>query len=695
MFIFIIDENFLVCFSFPADAERRNSWILALRRQNFQPSKAAVVCSVHFRDDDFDRTSSSHVRLRSTAVPSVFEFPTHLQPKRHCRPAPKDRCAAAASSQQTSTSSTTAPAQHSSSPGRPEVPLLVFDYSVDEADDAQTESTSTADTPRKRALKRKLRTVETKVSSYRKRIKVLLQTRRRLQRKNASLQEVINEIKRKDIMSSESLTVLENSACGVSDLLKRRAAKQSGGVYNVSYSPELRSFALTLHFYSPMAYRYVQKMFDICLPHPRTLEKWMQTIDGRPGFTSEAFDALRARTAVHSDKRLVCALMIDEVAIRQQVEWDGSKFVGYIDMGTGLDDDSMPVAKEALTFMVVGVNDSFKLPVAYFLIDGLGGTERANLVTQCLSKLHDIGVTIISLTFDGCSANLAMVKHLGCNLEVLGADFKTCFKHPSSDHSVYVLLDPCHMLKLVRNTLGDKKSLVDDSDNLVQWDYIENLHKLQELEELHLGNRLRSAHIAWHKNKMNVRLAAQLFSESVATSIEFCSQEGLSDFQNAAATVKFVRIFNRLFDVLTSRNLKGKSFKAPLQGQNINEMRTFLNEAKHYITSLRESRNGKFIVHGNRKTGFVGFCMCIDSVLQMYDYLTTNVEFGFKFLCTFKFSQDHLELFFGKVRRLGGCNNNPTARQFVSLQKAGHSWRFAGCNERQLPTTRNSADFDS
>ena len=39
------------------------------------------------------------------------------------------------------------------------------------------------------------------------------------------------------------------------------------------------------------------------------------------------------------------------------------------------------------------------------------------------------------------------------------------------------------------------------------------------------------------------------------------------------------------------------------------------------------------------------------------------------FLCTYKFSQDHLELFFGKVRRLGGCNNNPTARQFVSAYR--------------------------
>lgn len=213
-------------------------------------------------------------------------------------------------------------------------------------------------------------------------------------------------------MSSESISVLENSAGGINDLLKRRSAKHAGDTYQLPYSPELRSFALTLHFYSPLAYRYVQKMFDTCLPHPRTLEKWLHTIGGQPGFTNEAFAALRARTALRPEKRLVCSLMMDEVAIRQHIEWDGSKFVGYIDMGTCLDDDRMPVAKEALTFMVVGVNDSFKLPVAYFLIDGLGGTERTNLVNQCLAKLHDVGVSVVglSLTFDGSASILRILQ---------------------------------------------------------------------------------------------------------------------------------------------------------------------------------------------------------------------------------------------------------------------------------------------
>ena len=375
-------------------------------------------------------------------------FPSYLQPKCSKRKLPAHRQLHVSTSSATATAAgAESAAETPLSPSLPDVPVHVLDYSAVESD--------TADTPRKKALKRKLTRAEGQLTSYRKRIKLLLQSKRRLTKKNANLKAVIADLRQNSIMSSESLAVLQSSACGVEDLIKRRAAKLSGGTYQVTYSPELRSFALTLFFYSLHAYRYVRKMFDTCLPHPRTIEKWLKVIDGRPGFTSEAFDALRKRTELRPQKQLICALMMDEVAIRQQIEWDGKKFVGYIDMGTGLDDDSMPVAKEALTFMVVGVNDLFKVPVEYFLIDGLGGTERANLVTHCLSRLHDAGVLVVSLTFDGCAANLSMLRNLGCNLDVLSSDFRTCFKHPVSDYDVCVFLDPCHMLKPVRNTLGD------------------------------------------------------------------------------------------------------------------------------------------------------------------------------------------------------------------------------------------------
>ena len=67
--------------------------------------------------------------------------------------------------------------------------------------------------------------------------------------------------------------------------------------------------------------------------------------------------------------------------------------------------------------------------------------------------------------------------------------------------SVVVFLDPCHMLKLVRNTLADKKSMVDADNEFVQFDFIEKLHNLQESEGLHLGNKLRAAHLQWYKKK--------------------------------------------------------------------------------------------------------------------------------------------------------------------------------------------------
>jgi len=104
-----------------------------------------------------------------------------------------------------------------------------------------------------------------------------------------------------------------------------------------SYPAELRAFALTLQFYSTKAYNYVRKHFQLALPHPRSIRRWYESLDGQPGFTGEAFAAMQARADLckATGKSILCALMIDEIAIRKHVEWTGTKFTGYVDMGTG------------------------------------------------------------------------------------------------------------------------------------------------------------------------------------------------------------------------------------------------------------------------------------------------------------------------------------------------------------------------
>ena len=43
----------------------------------------------------------------------------------------------------------------------------------------------------------------------------------------------------------------------------------------------------------------------------------------------------------------------------------------------------------------------------------MSGEERANLIRQCLLKLHDVGVLVASVTRDGPTCNFAMMDELG------------------------------------------------------------------------------------------------------------------------------------------------------------------------------------------------------------------------------------------------------------------------------------------
>ncbi|CAK1585392.1 unnamed protein product [Parnassius mnemosyne] len=62
---------------FPCDKSRLKKWIIAIRRQNFIPSKHSVVCKDHFTSEDYtlpkDSTCQNPTpRLKKEAVPSVF-----------------------------------------------------------------------------------------------------------------------------------------------------------------------------------------------------------------------------------------------------------------------------------------------------------------------------------------------------------------------------------------------------------------------------------------------------------------------------------------------------------------------------------------------------------------------------------------------------------------------------------------------
>ena len=95
-----------------------------------------------------------------------------------------------------------------------------------------------------------------------------------------------------------------------------------------SYHPALKAFARTLQFYSTKAYNYVRETFGLGLPHVGAIKKWYNAIDGSAGFRREAFGPLgkKVSDARSSGDEVLCALMINEMAIRKHVDWDGEKW---------------------------------------------------------------------------------------------------------------------------------------------------------------------------------------------------------------------------------------------------------------------------------------------------------------------------------------------------------------------------------
>lgn len=445
----------------------------------------------------------------------------------------------------------------------------------------------------------------------------------------------------------------------IKELIFRRLKKQS----KQKYTPELRKFALTLQFYSSSAYNYVRKIWSNLLPHPSTIRKWFTVVNGKPGFSREAFSSIKMKNQVSS---VHINIIIDEMSIRSQILYDKHKFYGGVDLGNQLpkESDNIIMATKALVFLGVSLNGHWKVPLGYFLIDGLNGSERANLLTKCLELVEETGAKVFSITFDGAPVNLNMASHLGAQFD--SHQLSAWFLNPVTQKKIFIFWDACHMLKLVRNTLGDKELLLDGEGNFIKWEYVKKLFEVQQNEGLHAGTKLTKKHINYKDNRMNVKLAAQVLSQRVHDAFIFVKNLGIEGFEGSLATGKFCLMFNNIFDMLNCRNKFSKKniYNIPIEEHSIYNLRKKAKEFEDYIYGLKDI-TGTPILQTNRKTGFLGFIICLRNIFALYE----EVKEGQMYLLSFKVSQDPLETFFSAIRSRGGFNNNPNAKQFESAYK--------------------------
>jgi hypothetical protein len=497
-----------------------------------------------------------------------------------------------------------------------------------------------------------------------RKIKSLQQQLRRTKAKQQTMADVIHEMEQKLIVTPEDAEYMHAEFDGIQlsifrDVKNNVSCAPSGR----RYSDVVKEFATTLNYYSPKAYEYVRTILP--LPHPSLIRKWSSVVQCEPGFIKDSFEAISKEAKTCPEKK-DCCLIIDAMSIRKQLLWDNnqSKYVGFVNYGETPPENPDNLASEAIVFLLVGARSHWKCPIAYFLADKMSSKTQAKLVRTALGMAAEAGLRVWSVTTDGTSVNISMFRELGCNFTTSLQTMITKFKHPTQDYFVYAVLDPCHMLKLARNALGHLGSFLDNDNNRIGWNFFSALNNIQESEGLNLANKLSSKHLQYEKHKMNVKLAAQTLSSSVADAIEFLdSSMKLKQFQDSKGTVNFVRTVDRLFDMLNSRNPMAKGFKQPLRPKSKETWEEIFTTTANYLLSLKtnDERTELLSTHG-RKTFIIGFVTAIKSTMEMTTEMFT-MENPFEYLLTYKFSQDHIELLFSCIRAKGGWNNNPNVLQ--------------------------------
>lgn len=96
---------------------------------------------------------------------------------------------------------------------------------------------------------------------------------------------------------------------------------------------------------------------------------------------------------------------------------------------------------------------------------------------RCISTVHEYNIKVVAVTFNGLTTNLTMARLLGTNFNI--NSLQTWLHLPNTSDKIFIFLDASHLLKIIRNVLGEKQTITDKNNNIISWKYIKELHVLQ------------------------------------------------------------------------------------------------------------------------------------------------------------------------------------------------------------------------
>ena len=346
--------------------------------------------------------------------------------------------------------------------------------------------------------------------------------------------------------------------------------------------------------------------------------------------------------------------------------------MGYVNLGDAnrqlenldIGQEQNALAKYLLVFMVKGLTTNLTFPLSHYATDGITADLLYPLIWECIAGLEiDLDLKVLFITCDGASPNRKFFK--------LHGDTHFTPNPYCPERNVYFISDVPHLLKTARNCFSNSYSHRNSralwrNGKSISWLHVKDLFTHYCDGVLRLCPKLSKAHIELTSfSCMNVRLAAQVLSSTVACALEAKYGEFVSE------TVGFIRVLNKFFDVMNTQSLdewKAKRNVDLKPFESVDDVRLvwlqteFLNYFETWKLMVQE-REGDFSKTDRNKMmlsyqTLEGISLSTKSIVECVKYM---LNVGADFILTRNFNQDKLEQFFGLLRMKGGAMDNPNA----------------------------------
>lgn len=207
------------------------------------------------------------------------------------------------------------------------------------------------------------------------------------------------------------------------------------------------------------------------MPALSTIKAWLSAsdCDGKSGFCQQTIISLRKLVQDQADgecpKKLYVSLCFDEIAIRRRIDYNHGQrsFSGLIEIGKRKNQECF-IANNAIFFLITCIETGRSLILGYFLIRTLNTNEKFNLLKDAIAVINETNACLVSVSFDGLPVNFAVCR-------TMGACFDLDNMKPyilNNGNKVVIVLDPPHMLKLIRNCLATKNQIVSHKLNVIR-----------------------------------------------------------------------------------------------------------------------------------------------------------------------------------------------------------------------------------